>query len=228
MDEHAGGDFDSLFNSLAGDDLIVSDNRLLDISFPSFDPSEHGCRTEEPHFRNTQNLDLEDFMKTLDLETFQSIQTDSISEADTSSLQTYGCTSKPVIDPMQQSPFVCGFQRCSFEAAEWNSIVSHRRKKHPHRDTSKSRYRCERCSQPFSHANNLIRHRGTCGNRRSFYCPDCLTRAPLQRRDNYNRHRKTVHHDNSDSIKPFSFAPPVGYRSPIVPKNPFVLVDFTS
>ena len=94
-------------------------------------------------------------------------------------------------------------------------------------DASKSHYRCKRCSQLFSHANNLIRHHGTCGRQSLFYCPDCPTWAPLRRQDNYSHHRKTKHGEKDGAIKPYSKCPP-SYRRPLVQKNRFVLMDFTS
>jgi len=53
-------------------------------------------------------------------------QTGHMPEHNQFSLHTSNSTSQSFINPIQKSPLVCGFRRCSFEGQDWNAIVSHR------------------------------------------------------------------------------------------------------
>ena len=208
-------------------------------SFPLAEQSNQSCTSKElVSFPDFPDLNVDDFMNGLDTNLFHegfasrldmsasrtmSInQIDDISEHNKLSSRTSISTSL-FMNPMQKRPLLCGFQRCSFEGPDWGAMVSHRRKEHSQHGDFKCRYHCTICNKYFFHKSNLVRHSRACGGRSFFYCPDCPTWAPLQRVDNYIRHRKTRHSDKDGVIKPYSKSPPPGYRRPSRQKDRFVM-----
>jgi hypothetical protein len=229
----AGGDFDSFLESLACDELIVSDDVDLHSVYSnntsSLDLSLDDCSSME-----TTSLNLDDFLSSFCLQETSDTsasRTDEnqmrhMSEDNKLSLCTFSSTSKSFMNPVQESPLLCGFQRCSFEGPDWDAMASHRRKEHSQHGDFKYRYRCPICNKHFFHKSTLVRHRRECGGQCLLYCPDCPTLAPSKRVDNYYRHRRKRHGEKDGAIKPYSKSPPPGYRRPSGQKYRFVIVDF--
>ena len=124
--------------------------------------------------------------------------------ADTNDLHTSASESSTILT--DESFLVCGFRRCHFEASDWDTMARHRQLEHSRNDVSRRGYRCSTCGRVFSLKTNRDRHfRGH--ERNLFYCPDCLSSAPLKRNDNYIRHRKLRHAETDGSITPYHTSP---------------------
>ena len=151
----AGSEFDSFLESL-GDETGQS---LLE------NGTGHSLASDEIENESTREMDIwRDFIDPKQLDSLESIFTLTIPSSE--DIQK--------ITPVQNISLVCGIPHCSFEDTDWNAMMSHKQQQHSQRLTFSPHRRCTKCNKVFSHKNNLIRHRGRCSCRKSYYCPDCL------------------------------------------------------
>ena len=123
--------------------------------------------------------------------------------------------------PESSMRFRCVFRRCIFRTSDWGVMVDHR---HSQGIVSASMSYCSQCSKVFAQKSARDRHVRDFHGRKPLYCPDCLTWAPLRRKDNYVRHRRIRHGESTGAVKPPSTCPPSGYRKPSPRKTRFVFV----
>lgn len=216
--------FDELFLDLSPGAVDSEDfGASLLSSFPSLKTQD--CDSACMEFVSpAESLDTDIYFNSLVLDDYS---TDLLSSSDTSVSTTDSGKSSPSITDSYMSEendvsedatcpkitsLICGFQSCCFDATDWDTMVLHRQQKHSRLGASTGRYSCSICGQVFVRKHVRDRHVRHQHSRTPFYCPDCLNLAPLRRKDNYNRHRKTRHSETSTSITPPRTSPPSGHQ----------------
>jgi hypothetical protein len=213
---------DDLFQDLFSD--IVSSS--AECAEDGASPSSSFLLPEVPHSDSTSKDSFfspvfPDFDACLNDFVRNSSQMDLVTSSDTSAVDLltpedsaflHKFIDESVVTSTGDSSSVCGLRRCSFIAPDWDAMVRHRQQDHSQRTVSKNGYPCSICDLVFTQKFNRDRHFRYRHSRKHFYCPDCLTWAPLRRSDTYMRHRKTRHGESDSSVTPHLNSPPSGYQ----------------
>lgn len=180
MEEHSGGDFDSLFESLAADE-----------SFQVF-PVDSGTREPVSDGIDLMLADLEKsfwpFSFPQDKGELPSEGNESLSHH-LSPPHASGLSAPSFPD----TSFICAVPRCGFRTLDWPSIVQHRLRTHDRITLSVEKCFCPICRRVFGRQDIRDRHFRTHTRFQKFYCSSCSTPASFNRKDSYIRHRRKFH-----------------------------------